>query len=289
MLAAAEGLSPEVRAMIEAAIASGDKTAAETVIRYAKQADPAGAREIGALEDKLNHIVSEKEAAAAEEKQRKLADGNILDNWKGQVELGAYRSTGNTDNLGVYGSLDLAREGFKWRHKISGRVELQRTNGATSTERANASYQPNYKFNDRLYSFGLAQYEHDPFSGYDGRYTLGGGVGYGVLASDRLHLDLEGGPAVRHVDPTDDESMTHIIGRASLGFKWKIAPGLQIANNDALYLEESASNASSVTSLDASLIGALKLRLSYNVQYESNSAARETLDTQTRTSLVFSF
>lgn len=283
-------LPAEVRAMIEAAIASGDKAAAETVLRFARLANADAAGEIGAIEAGWRKELAARDSRATEERIARLQAAGILSNWKGQVELGASRSTGDSSSLGLYAALDVEREGLEWRHKFKGRVDFQRTNGVTSNERVNLSYQPNLKFDERLYAFGLGQYEHNRFSGYDDRVTAGGGLGYGVVDGPRFKLDLEGGPALRYTDAIDALDTTRFVGRASMRFKWQITPTLQLAQDSAVYLEEGDSNATASTSLDTKLIGALKARFSYNVQYEDDARpGANSIDTQSRATFVYSF
>jgi putative salt-induced outer membrane protein len=167
---------------------------------------------------------------------------------------------------------------------------VQETNGVTTTERVTASWQPNYKFDDRLYAYGLGQYEHDQFLGYANRYTGGGGLGYRLVAGSKLILDLEGGPVLRQTDFIDEPNETTIAGRASLSMRWKVTPTLQLSQDAAVYVEQGNNNATSTTALDTRLLGALKARFSYNLQYERDTpAGRESLDTLSRATIVYSF
>lgn len=288
--ASALALPPQVRAMIEAAIASGDKGAAETVLRFARQANPGAGAEIDAIAQRFSAEVAARESRAAAERAAAPASNGILDHWKGQVELGASRSTGRSRSLGVFGSLDLARESAEWKHKLAGRIDYQSTGDVTSADRASLLYQPDYKVGDRFYGFGLLQYEQDRFAGYKERRTVGTGFGYGVLAGEDLRLDLEGGPTFRTTEQRDVDGTSQLVGRASLRFKWKITPTLQLAQDSDLYLESGASNAAILTALDTKLIGALKARFSYNVRYERGQASGiKGIDTQGRATFVYSF
>ena len=283
-------LPPPVRAMIETAIAGGDAKTVATVIAVARQANPAAAAEIDTIEAAWKVQLAEKAARDARETEERLAGASPFDHWKGQVELGASRATGNTSNLGVYGALSAERAGLKWRHKLAARADFQRTGGTTATQRLLASWQPNYKVDDRLYVFGLAQYEHDRFVGYQNRYTLGGGLGYGVIASNAVTLDLEGGPAFRLTDLTDGATSSTFAGRASLDFAWKITPTLQFSQTGSFYLESNDGSATALTALDTQLLGALKARFSYNIQYERGTPPGvDPVDTLSRATLIYSF
>ena len=280
-----------VRAMIEAAIASGDTKSIETVIRFARETHGFAGAEIDQISERWRLRVAESEAEKKREQQIALEQGGPLENWKGQVELGASRSTGRTSYVGVFGSLALDREGMRWRHKLLARAELQKGRNVVDVERIIASWQPNYKFGDRLYAFGLAQFESDPVQGYASRYTPGGGLGYALINAANAKLDVEGGPAVRYIDLVHEAAYSSVAARASLNFRWAIAPTLELKQTSALYVEEGDSNASALTTLEAQVLGPLKARFSYDVRYEDRvgSGGDSNLDTLSRATLVYSF
>lgn len=279
-----------VRAMIEAAVAGGDKGAIETVVRLARETHAFAGAEIDAIVERWRLRVAEAEAKTARERREAVANAGAFEGWKGQVELGASRSTGRTSYVGLFGSLGLDREGVRWRHKIGGRAELQTGRNVTDVERIVASWQPNYKFGDRLYAYGLAQYESDPIQGFDARYTAGGGLGYAVLREGPAKLDVEGGPAFRHIDRTADGPFSSVAARASVNFSWTVAANLELKQTSAFYFEDGDSNASALTTVDAQLIGPLKARFSYDVRYEDRvGSGGSALDTLSRATLVYSF
>ncbi|WP_157219788.1 DUF481 domain-containing protein [Flavisphingomonas formosensis] len=283
-------LPPPARALIEKAISSGDPQSVAAVIKLARAMYPQGAAQIDALQAENDARIAEKAAAAARARADQLANASLLENWKGEVEVGASQTTGNSESVGAYGSLKLNREGLKWRHSVSIRADYQRTEHVTTTERMNAQYQPNYKFDDKLYTYGIAQYEHDPILGYDGRYTLGGGIGYTVVKKPTISLSFEGGPAVRYTDFVDEDRQTALAGRASMAFKWQVRPTVTIQQDAAVYFDKGNNTANSTTSIDTKLIGALKARFSYNIQYEKNApVGTDPVDTTSRATLLYSF
>jgi putative salt-induced outer membrane protein len=285
-----QALPEPVRAMVDAALASGDAKMIEHVLLLAGQTNPGAAAELQGIESAYRKKVAAEQTRAEEERLARIANAGMLDSWSGQVEMGAARSTGNSDTLGLYGAANLTREGLQWRHKLDARVDVQETAGATTTERVLAAWQPNYKVDDRLYTFGLAQYEHDRFLGYSNRYTLGGGAGYGVIAGEKVKLDVEGGPAYRYTDVIDGPNDAKLAGRASMTFNWQVTPTVQFVQAGSLYLEDGDSSASASTTLDTKLVGALKARFSYNIQYERNAPPGvNAIDTLSRATLVLSF
>lgn len=288
--ATATALDPGIHKMIETALAGGDETTIRNVLAVARKAAPEAREEIDRQEQSWRTQLAAQAARARDERAAKLQAASLLDNWKGEVEAGASRSTGNTSSFGLVGSIELKREGVEWTHRLSARADVQSTNGATTAERLIAAWQPGYRFRKTLYAYGLAQYEHDPFAGYDNRYTLGGGLGWHALDSGGLKLELEGGPALRRVDEVDGGLHSRVAGRGSLNLKWRMTPTLSLTQRTAIYLEGSDGNVVADTALDTKLIGNLKARFSYNVQYERNPpVGTAALNTQSRATFVYSF
>jgi putative salt-induced outer membrane protein len=288
----APSLPNEVRTVIEAAIKSGDPAAVETVAKFARQAYPDAKADVDAVVKDFRAARAQSQAREAAAKKERLAKARPLDLWKGQIELGGARSTGTTSSLGVYAALNADRQGLRWRHRVEARAEFQRTNGVLSKERITGSWQPRYAVKDGLYLYGLTQYEHDPFLGFDNRYTLGAGGGYAVIAGRRMHLDLEGGPALRQTDYRRDAdgAAMMIAARASANFAWKISPRLEFRQTGSLYFEQENGSGSAVSALDAVLFGPLKVRLSYELRYERNVLRNvESLDTSSRATFVLGF
>lgn len=283
-------LPKEVRAVIDAAIDSSDAAAIGAVVRFTKQTNPEVAQQIDQIHAAWSARMAEKKAREEQQRRQELAAAKFFQYWRGEIEVGASRSTGNSDNLGLYGAVRLGREGINWRHKVIARADVQESDGVTTKERVNASWQPNYKFDDRLYAYGIGEYEHDRFLGYASRFTGGGGLGYRLAASRKLTLDMEGGPVLRRTDFIEAPNETTIAGRASLSMGWKVTPTLQLSQDAAVYLESGNNNATSTTALDTRLLGALKARFSYSLQYERDAPEdRKSLDTLSRATIVYSF
>ena len=280
---AAAEVPDQVQAMIDAALQSGNDQEIAAVLKFAKQTNPDSAAEID------SQFAAHKAEKAAK-REAKLAEAGLFDNWTGQGQLGGFRSTGNTTNTGVSAGLKLTRDGLKWRFKFNALADYQRSNGTTTKEQFAASLEPNYKFDDRLYAYGLAKYERDRFQGFSARYSTSAGIGYSVIATDSMSLDVKAGPAWRYTDLTGGGSESALAGLASADFAWRIAPTLTLTEDVDAYLQSGNSTLTSTTALDAKLIGALSARLSYSVEYESDPPfGRVSTDTISRVTLVYGF
>ncbi len=143
---------------------------------------------------------------------------------RARLDLGGSYTTGASNSLAIYGALKLNKEGVRWRQALSGRVDYSKSAGVLSTDKDTAAYQPQYKINDRLYIYGLGQFDRDRILGFSYRFTESAGFGYTVLPGSKLHLDLEAGPAVRETRYLGDlagDRETRLAGRGSVNFLWK--------------------------------------------------------------------
>jgi putative salt-induced outer membrane protein len=290
-----------VRAMIAAAVETGDARKVDTVIELAKATNPADAAEIDALRSAFRDDQARLVSRKAREKEQAIRSAGLFDLWKGRGEIGGNRSTGNTDTLGLSGALSLERKGIDWNHKISVRADYQRSGGKTSREKLFAAYEPRYDIHDGMFAYGLAQYDRDPFQGYTARYAISGGVGATLVNSKALDLSLKAGPALRLTRGTDGTTDTRLAGLLGLDLDWRLTDRLTLTQNTnavtetggaaAVVLVDSRSTTVNLaTGLEAKVSDRLSTRLSYAVDYNSNPlAGRGDTDTISRFSLVYGF
>lgn len=293
-------LPAAARTMIENAIATGDAAKVDAVISVARSSFPDDAAEIDALESGWKTAKAERDAAAEEARLAKIENAGMFELWKGEGELGGFQSSGNTDSVGVAASLKLKREGIDWSHRLQGRVDYQRQNGTTSREQYLFSYEPRWQFNDRMFVYGLAQFESDKIQGFSGRYAASGGVGYKLVDSGDLSLSVKAGPAYRVTEYTDGRTESRIAALAGLDFDWKIFERLtfsQDANALAetggeaqLIVDGSNTSLTFVSGLDFKVTNRLRSRLSYQLDYDSNPpVGKVSTDTLTRATLIYGF
>jgi putative salt-induced outer membrane protein len=129
------GLSEPVRAMIEAAIATGDTAKVATVVELARQTNPDDAGEIDALHRAFLDRQAELAAAEARTREQAIRTAGVFQRWSGKGEIGAYRSSGSSDNVGVTASLNLERKGIDWTHRLRGRYPLRATGSTGKSTR----------------------------------------------------------------------------------------------------------------------------------------------------------
>jgi putative salt-induced outer membrane protein len=279
-----------VRDMLAAAMASGKDADVEAVAKLAKATTPEDAAEI---EEQVVAYRAERqrlkdEAAAAA--RAKLAAAKFWEHWKGEGQIGASQSSGNTSSAGISAGLAIARKGIDWTHKLRAQADYQRTNGKTSVERYLAELEPQYRIDERTFAFGLGRWEHDRILGYDTRWNLSGGLGYKVVDTKKMTLSLKGGPAFRQTAFVDGGNDTELTALAGLDFGWQLSPTLRLTQVASTIVGTTNSSTSSQTALNAKLTGALSARIAYSAQIDTSPPPGiESVDTQTRFTLVYGF
>ena len=278
-----------VRAMIDAALESGDEAKVRTVIELAKMTNPDDVDELDAILATYETGLEAAAADAAAAKEAEIRSAGFLENWSGKGELGAFNSTGNAENTGITAALSLTKEGLKWRHKLSGRADYQEANGVTTREQFLAAYELNYKFSDRLFAYGLAQYERDRFQGFSARYSASGGIGYDVL-TDGPTLSVKAGPAYRRTELVDGTSTSSIAGLAALDFDWDVSEAITFTQDASAFVQSGSSTFISDTGLQASISDALSVRLSYTLETDTDPPAGAVkTDTLSRITIIYDF
>lgn len=279
---------------------TGDEKQVATVIALARKTQPDEAEEINGLEKTWKERHAEAVRLAKEEKVEKIREAGLFDLWSGEGQIGAFQSSGNSDNLGLSAALKLKREGIDWSHSLKATADYQRSNGVTSREQFLFAYEPRYQISKPVFAYGLAQYERDRFQGFSGRYALSGGIGYKVVNSDDFKLAVKAGPALRITQFTDGTSDERLAALFGADFDWKITDRVAFSQDanvvsetggEAQIIIDSANTSINLLSaLDVKISDRLKSRLSYAIEYDSNPpAGAVSTDTMTRFLLVYGF
>jgi len=291
MPAAAHAELPSpVRAMIDAAIDTGDEDTVRTVIELARSTNPDDGAELDTILAAYETDLAANAASAAAAEQAAIRSAGIFGNWSGSGELGAFNSTGNAENTGVTAALGLTREGINWRHKLRARADYQRNNGIATSEQFLAGYEANLLINDRLYAFAATLFERDRFQGFSGRYSASGGLGYQVIDSETMSLSAQAGPAYRRTEFADGTSSSDIAGNASLDFDWQIAENLALTQDASTFVQSGSSTFISATGMQAGISNDVSVRLSYTVEHDTNPPiGAVTTDTLSRITVIYDF
>jgi len=272
-----------IRQMLVTALAGGNEADIASVAKVAKKTVPYAAAEIDSMVNAYQEDVTV-------QRFERLTQAGIFQLWTGRGELGGFRSTGSTSEIGVSAGINLTRQGINWNHAITGSVDFRRANGATSRERYVFSYQPKYQWDEEGFAYGLAQFERDPLIGFSNRFTGSAGIGYKLIHNKKMDLSIDAGPSVRYVNYIDDTSATKFGARSSLDYVWRINPRVTFRQNGSVYIEDNLRSLTAQTAFDTKIVSKLSARLSYNIQYETETPiSDERFDTLSKVTLVYDF
>lgn len=301
LAAPAQAELPEAaRQIIAVALDTGDDAKVKTALELVRTAYPDDAGEIDELARKWNDMRILRDAEAARTREEHVARAGVLDLWTGEGELGGFHSTGNSRSIGVSAALNAKREGLAWSHRLTLRGDYQRQNGDVSREQLHVSYEPRWQFGEDWFGYGLTQFERDRLQGFDGRYSVSGGLGYTVVDREGLSLSLKAGPAYRVTDYIAQPTESRVAALAGLDFSWQVFERLSLSQTAnavtatggqaLLIVDDADTTLNLLTGLDFKVTDRLRSRLSYQFDYDSSPPpGGVSTDTLTRFTFVYGF
>jgi putative salt-induced outer membrane protein len=210
-------------------------------------------------------------------------------------ELGYIATTGNTETTSIKSKLFAHQELAQWSNDfmIEALYKKDKIDDVkqTTAQKYFLSGQGNYKLDNpdhRL--FGFASYEDDKFSSFDSQATLAAGWSQKMWGDNESQFSYSMGPGYSFAETNEGENQNGLILRAALDYQWKIS---DTANFKQLLSSETGdenTKSKSETSVSAIISGALSLKVSLILDYNSDVADDiDNLDTQTAVTLVYNF
>jgi putative salt-induced outer membrane protein len=296
----AEPLPPAMAEVLAAVEATYDPRALDALVRYLEQTHPEAQPALSAWATRRNVLawltppapVAGNEAAppALDSAMFQAALLDMPIKWSGEGELGAFVSTGSTPGSGFVGRLLIVAEAGRWRVATSGRIDYQKNSDAVTRNQIRLTFEPNYKFDEHGYIFGLGQYERDRFQGFTDRYSVSAGLGYNLLEGDGRKLSIKAGPAMRITQQVDGPQEQTLSAVALADLKLRLTPNLNYSQEVSTYFDAVRRTYYTLAALDSRLSSKLKARLSYTLQHEAGSGvARNLTDTTSRLTLLYGF
>jgi len=171
------------------------------------------------------------------------AGGEALSGWTGTAGLGASFTAGNAESSNINGAIRLIKNYNRWDHVLTASVfkgtstvlvterdeegnVVRDDNGfpvreiveGDNSDRFTIGYQPKYYFNDRLYGFGILDYETDEPANIDSSTRQIIGVGYSFYRNASGYLSGELGIGNKTLDPVFGDDLDGGIGYVGLNY-----------------------------------------------------------------------
>ncbi len=215
--------------------------------------------------------------------------------WSGNSELGFIQTNGNSDTQSFNGKLNITRDLQPTKTSIKFEALTSEESGESSKEKYKSELKLDYTLNEFDYFTSLLSYEDDRFSGYQYQSTLSLGYGYRAWNDENGKLDLEIGPGYRrnaldvrneHGEKVEEEA----VGRFGLNLEVIIGENAKFTEVITIEGGDSSTVYKSDMGLQSSLIGALAMKINYQVKY-TNEVPEGTKNTDSTVgmTLVYSF
>lgn len=215
-------------------------------------------------------------------------------NWQGVANAGVVANTGNTRNTNLNGKLNLTYKRDNWSHTLDTEAQLDQSRGVRTAERYFTSFESNYSFAKKSFSFIRGSYLRDRFSPY--AYTVLTTVGYGcnIFKTDTMALGVQAGPGFRRLEEAGSGDIdNHWIVYLSSNYVWQITKASSFTERLTSELGHPNNTLTSKTAINTKIIGNLGMQVAFNANYNSlipdGSVNTVKLDTTTTASLVYSF
>jgi putative salt-induced outer membrane protein len=211
--------------------------------------------------------------------------------FSGEAALGFVSTGGNTETQNLNAGAKVGYESDHWRHEGKAETVLASDQDGATAERYFVTGKSDRKLGERAYVFGTASWEKDLFSGYEYRITEALGLGYRLVATDKVTLDLEAGPGARQSrversGTTDNEGMA----RVALNGEWKATDTATLSEEATSEIGNDATVTRSVTALKTKVTGKLAAKVQFTAKNTSDTPPGvESTDYETAVALVYAF
>lgn len=211
--------------------------------------------------------------------------------WRGEIDVGGSRATGNTENEQVNAALRVGYESGPWDSSANVSYDFAKDSGEINTQRLRVGGNTKYRFTDRFFAYGLIDYDDDRFSGFNYELTQSGGLGYRPIHTDDWELEVSVGPALRISERKDTGEQDIEPGaRGDLKIAWNITQDSSLTNTSSVTWGQERMMMENTTALTMKVIGQLSGRLSYNIRHNTDvPQGTDGTDTLTKASLVYAF
>tara|TARA_R110000772_G_scaffold268571_1_gene396343 strand:+ start:74031 stop:75065 length:1035 start_codon:yes stop_codon:yes gene_type:complete len=211
--------------------------------------------------------------------------------WSGEIELGGGRATGNTETEEVNAAAKIGYTRGPWEVEATASYDFAKDSGTINTQHLRLGGNAKYLFTDRAFVFGLIDYDDDRFSGFTYELTQAAGLGYKVIRSDDIGLEVTAGPALRLSEvKATGEQLVEPGARGGLELRWQVSDNATFTNKAAVTWGDERTITENTAALTMKVIGSLSGRLSYRLRHNSGApAGTEATDTLTKVSLVYGF
>lgn len=229
-------------------------------------------------QDESGAVASTTSKCAAEEK----------DPWSGSSVLGA---TVRTGNAGVSGETSLSYDKDRWHHRAKAAGDYLRNRTVIQKQSFEGEDEARYDLDRRNFTYALARYEDDRFSGFDCEFTSSAGLDRHLINEEGHEWTVTLGPSFRVARPRDSESPEQSLGaRLTNLLSWELSDSARVENETEALADSEEVRVNNDVALKGRLVEQLSAQLSVSFEYRSEAPEdSEHTDTTTRAAIVYDF
>ncbi len=216
--------------------------------------------------------------------------------WKTHVELSYVATSGNTKTQTFAVKAETKREGEINRYLIKAYGLYSKSNDQETANQWLLNGRWEKILTKKMFAFVDATYLADKFSGYDYRLSLGPGVGYDFIKSEKH--DLKGLFSVLYFydkfSEGTESSDSYAAGKGEINYRWQIRENLKFkedANFIISFNDTDKYFLNSETGIETKINNNISLGVSYKIAYQNQLPAPDVKHTDTTflTSLIIDF
>jgi putative salt-induced outer membrane protein YdiY len=213
--------------------------------------------------------------------------------WTGNVFLGAFKQSGNTDRTSATFGGEAVRKSARDRFGLSLLYNYAEEDGSLTTRDTYGTVKYDYFFTKKFYGYLGVEILKDRFKDLNLRTIVGPGVGYQFLDDETNSLALEAGLSYFSEDRIDDEDDQWLTARLGARFRYKLCEHVTFTDNLTIYpnLESGGDFTSrNEATLTTTIAGPWALRLANIWEHDSApSVDVKKNDTKSSVNLQYSF
>lgn len=211
--------------------------------------------------------------------------------FSGQAELGFTKLSGNSNSETLLGKTSLSWHLKPWTHTFRVEAKHVSSSGETTTDKYLVGQRERYDLSDDHYAFGLLRWEKERFSGYNHQVTSIVGEGITILDGPEHNLSLEAGPGYRFDDITAGDHENYLLGYGAMDYRWQLSDTSKFEQQFSAEATRENVISRSYTALTVAINASLALKLSHEIENNTNppDESDAKTDTTTAASILYSF
>lgn len=230
-------------------------------------------------------------------------DSSSDKNWSNEAEVGFILNRGNTRNTHFDSKYKNIYDNNHFNNELafSALLDLGTDSKTKETTKTAQKYKvandAKYKYTEKWFAFGQADYTRDLFSSFDFVINQSVGAGYFFVNNDKMLFSLQSGPGARHSRATlenkEREYINEFIWSNKAKFRYNFSEMVSFTQTITSDFGQKNTNSNFLSELKTQFIKNLGIKLSFLLEYNSNLPDSSTknyhADTTTSATVVYTF